>query len=55
MKRIFACAPLLVVVSALFVGCSNKDKIEKSETVTTPGGETTVTETKEVEKSGDHK
>lgn len=55
MKSLFALASLLVVAASLSAGCDKTAKVEESKTVTTPGGETTVTETTEVEKSGDHK
>jgi hypothetical protein len=55
MKSLFAFAALLVVTASLTSGCKKEAAIEKTETVTTPGGETTVTEKTEVEKTGDHK
>lgn len=35
------------------VGCGTKAEVKEQKTVTTPSGETTTTETKTVEKSGD--
>jgi len=54
MSRIFSFTLALALASAATVGCSEKAKSSRETTVSTPGGKTTVTETREVEKSGDN-
>lgn len=54
MKRALSGFAMLCVLALGTVGCSEKATVTKEETVTTPGGSTTVTETKEVEKTGDN-
>ena len=53
MKRFFALMLALGMVTAIS-GCEQKSKVEKKETVTTPEGTTTTTDTKTVEQSGDN-
>jgi len=53
MKRIFGSLLVLSMLSIGVVGCGEQAKVEKETTVSTPEGETTKTETTEVEKSGD--
>jgi hypothetical protein len=55
MKRIAFCVLFGLATSVGFVGCAEKTEVKKQETVTTPGGETTKTETTTVEKTGEHK
>jgi hypothetical protein len=45
---------LALGVMAVFTGCSEKAVVEKKETVSTPQGETTTTETHKVESSGEN-
>lgn len=37
-----------------FAGCERESKIEKTTTIEGPGGTTTITETKEIESTGEH-
>jgi hypothetical protein len=55
MKRFLATALIIGVSSFGLVGCEEKTEDKKVETVTTPKGKETVTETTRVEKSGDQK
>jgi hypothetical protein len=43
-----------VALAAVFAGCDREASTTKTETVTTPGGETTVETSKTIESSGDH-
>ena len=52
MKRLLLTCMALGVIG--FVGCAEKAAVEKKETVTTPQGTTTTTETKKVESSGEN-
>lgn len=55
MKRLFALAPVFVVLAALTTGCKTEEHSKTEETtVSTPEGETTVTEEITVETSGDN-
>lgn len=54
MKRILGSVLVLSVLSIGFVGCSEKAKVEKKSTTSTPDGTTTKTDTTEVKKSGDN-
>jgi hypothetical protein len=53
MKRLFGLSLALCLFGG-FVGCTKKAETEKSTTVTTPEGETTTTESKAIEQSGDN-
>ncbi len=55
MKRFAVCLLLGIASTLPIVGCAEKSQVKTEETVTTPGGETTKTETTTVEKTGDHK
>ena len=55
MKRFAFCVLFGLATTVGFVGCADKTEVSKETTVTTPGGETTKTETTTVEKTGDHK
>ena len=52
MKRIRVLWTLLALAMAATMGCESKAKVEKKETVTTPGGSTTTTDEHTVESSG---
>jgi len=55
MKRVLTSALVLGVFSLStvgLIGCSEEAKVEKKETVATPTGTTTTTETKKVDSSG---
>jgi len=55
MKRFLTMALLLGLASPCgLVGCSDKAKVETSETVKTPEGQTTTTESKEIKSSGEN-
>ncbi len=54
MKRLRMLAGVFAVALAVFAGCDREAKSTTTETVTTPGGETTVETTKTIESSGDH-
>jgi len=55
MKRLLSIALILGSVSTFgLVGCGEESKVEKTETVTTPGGETQTTVQKKVESSGEN-
>lgn len=55
MKRIAICLLLGVAMTAGFVGCAEKAKVQETKKVTTDGGSTTQTTTVEETKTGDHK
>ncbi|HVC92809.1 MAG TPA: hypothetical protein VND64_03915 [Pirellulales bacterium] len=52
MKRFFVFCTFLSLLCATTVGCDSKAKVEKKETVTTPGGSTTTTDEHKVDSSG---
>jgi hypothetical protein len=54
MKRSVLAVLVMVVVSISAIGCGDTTKTTRETTVKTPGGTTTVTETRQVEKSGDN-
>lgn len=54
MKRMLGAMLVFSLLTMGFVGCSEKAKTKSETSVQTPGGETTTTVTKEVEKSGDN-
>lgn len=54
MKRLFASVSLLGLLLGGLVGCGEKTEATKETTVSTPGGTTTTTESKEVEKTGEN-
>jgi hypothetical protein len=54
MKRFFAFCVALSLATVLFTGCEKKTGTTTETTVETPQGETTVTESTEVEKSGEN-
>jgi hypothetical protein len=55
MKRIAVCCLFALGMSVGMVGCAEKTKVEKKETVTTPGGSDTKTTTVEEKKTGDER
>lgn len=55
MKRFAVCVLLGLATTLPIVGCAEKTEVKQTETVTTPGGETTKETTTTVEKTGDHK
>lgn len=54
MKRLVILCMLLSGVVAATVGCEKKSTMEQKETVTTPEGSTTTTDTHKVESTGDN-
>jgi hypothetical protein len=54
MKRLLTVCVALSLLGAFAGGCDNKSKTERTDTVTTPGGQTTTTDTHKVESSGDN-
>jgi len=54
MKRFFVLCACLSLFGALTVGCSESSKVQKTETVETPGGTTEKTTTTEIEQSGEN-
>jgi len=55
MKRFLAMALVLGLISpCALVGCSDKAKVETSETIKTPGGETETTKSTEIKSSGEN-
>jgi len=54
MKPFFILMLVLSLFSLTTVGCSEKSTTTKETSVSTPGGTTTVTVEKEVEKTGDN-
>jgi hypothetical protein len=54
MKLVFASIVILSLFSLGAVGCAEKASVTEETTVSTPGGTTTTTVTKEVEKTGDN-
>jgi hypothetical protein len=55
MKRILASVFVLSVLSVGIIGCSDKTKVQKKETVSTPGGSAEKTTTQETKTTGDQK
>jgi len=54
MRRFFVLCTALSLLTAFTAGCEQKTKTQQKETVTTPGGTTTMTDTHTVESSGDN-
>jgi len=55
MKRFLTTALILGVFSPLgMVGCADKAKEETQTTIETPGGKSTITDTKEVKSTGEN-
>jgi len=54
MKRILTTSVLIALLSMGMIGCGDKASSTKETTVSTPGGTTTTTESKEVKQTGDH-
>jgi len=54
MKQLFASVLVLSLFSLGAVGCTEKSSTTREVKVSTPGGTTTVTIEKEVEKTGDN-
>lgn len=54
MKRLIAACSLLSLSTVLLVGCAEKKKTERTETVSSPGGTTETTISKEVKSTGDN-
>ena len=54
MKLFFASVAVLCLFSFGMVGCAEKASVTEETKVSTPGGTTTTTVTKEVEKTGDN-
>ena len=54
MKRFFALCAALSLVTVLFAGCEKKAGTTTETTVETPEGSTTVTESTEIEQSGEN-
>jgi len=54
MKQFLASVLVLSMLSLGMVGCAEKASITEETEISTPGGTTTTTVTKEVEKSGDN-
>jgi hypothetical protein len=52
MKRFLVICTFLILAVGTSVGCDNKTKVEKKETVTSPGGTTTTTDEHKVDSSG---
>jgi hypothetical protein len=53
MKRLVILCLFLGFAGMVNVGCEKSKTMERKETVTTPGGSTTTTDTHKVESSGD--
>lgn len=54
MKRLIACLICAAVLPLGFSGCADTTEVKTEKKVTTPGGETTVTDTQKIEKTGDN-
>ncbi len=54
MRRYLASLLLLCMFVLVTIGCAEKTSTTKETTVSTPGGTTTVTTKKDVEKTGDN-
>ncbi len=54
MKRLVVLCMALGLVIPAIVGCEKKTTTERKETVTSPEGSTTTTDTHEVESTGDN-
>ena len=54
MNRFLALMTAMCLVAAVTVGCENKVKTERKDTVSTPGGTTTTVDTHTVESSGNN-
>jgi hypothetical protein len=55
MKRLIGLVLLFLAILALPPGCGQETRVEDERTITTPHGETTIRETTEVEKTGEHR
>lgn len=56
MKRTMLLSAILGLLAPMaLVGCGEESKVVEEKKVVTPGGTTTVKETTEVDKTGDHK
>jgi hypothetical protein len=55
MKRLISSLLVASLFCIVSVGCAEKSATKSETTSTTPGGKTTVTEEKEVKKTGDNK
>lgn len=54
MNRLFL-ASMLIGSTMIVTGCTEKSTVTSETKVKTPGGTTTITTKKDVEKTGDHK
>jgi hypothetical protein len=50
----FLVSLIMLALSSAGIGCAEKSSTKTEKTVTTPSGKTTITEEKEVKKSGDN-
>ncbi|HEY0984379.1 MULTISPECIES: hypothetical protein [unclassified Schlesneria] len=55
MRNLISTTCLLALTTGFFVGCSETSTVKDETKIQTPGGTTTITTEKEVEKTGDHK
>jgi hypothetical protein len=54
MKRNLLAVVVVAIISMGALGCSDTAKTTRETTVKTPGGTTTTTETRQIEKSGEN-
>lgn len=55
MTKLLSAAFLLTFSTAILTGCSETSTVKDETKIKTPGGTTTITTEKEIEKTGDHK
>ena len=54
MKRLISLAMLVVIASAVTVGCGEKTTSKRTETIKSPGGTTEIEQKETVKKSGEN-
>ena len=55
MTKLISTALILTLTTGFLVGCSETSTVKDQTEIKTPGGTTTITKEKEIEKTGDHK
>ena len=55
MTKLISTALMLTFTTGFLAGCSETSTVKDQTEIKTPGGTTTITREKEVEKTGDHK
>jgi hypothetical protein len=55
MTKLLSMALVLTFTTGYLVGCTDTSTVKDQTEIKTPGGTTTITKEKEIEKTGDHK